>query len=43
MDWYFEKEDILNNYSDRLKILSGDVSVDKLGLDDDVYSELSKR
>lgn len=25
-----------------LKILSGDVSVDKLGLDDDVYSELSK-
>ena len=25
-----------------MKILSGDVSVDKLGLDDDVYSELSK-
>lgn len=42
MDWYFEKEDILKNYSGRLKILSGDVSVDKLGLDDDVYSELSK-
>ena len=39
MDWYFEKEDILKNYSGRLKILSGDVSVDKLGLDDDVYSD----
>lgn len=42
MNWYFGKEDIFNNFGDRIEILAGDVSIDKLGLKSDKYNEISK-